>query len=272
VVVALFAIRTSVRNADWQDDLSMALASVSTSPNSFKVHRLLANSLLQSDPSRRDLNAVVAEADRSVTILSDLPDELDVPGPWTDAAAFHLAKGDSSQDPESRRHYEEAARLALRSIAIEQASRAAYQRAHRTKLSAPPASAEAWRVLASSYLRLEQPAKALPPALEGQRIDPNNVRSYGQMADAYLGLGRGEDAAIALIVGILITGDRSLEQDLIRVYRAGVDADDCAVAPGATRPVLNQQCAIVHRDYCAAVAKAGTPELAARFACGMPVL
>ena len=92
------------------------------------------------------------------------------------------------------------------------------------------------------------------------------------MADAYLGLGRGEDAATALLLGILTTGDQSLEQDLIRVYRAGVDPDDCAVAPGPTRPVLNQQCAIVHRDYCAAAAKAGKPELIARFACGKPVL
>jgi hypothetical protein len=249
----------------------MALASVRTSPNSFKVHRLLANSLLQSDPSGRDLNAVVAEADRSVAILSDLPDERDIPGPWTDAAAFHLAKGDSSQGPESRRDYEEAVGLSLRSTVVETASRAAYQRMHRMTRSAPPASAEAWRVLASSYLRLEQPAKALPAALEGQRIDPNNVRGYGQMADAYLGLGRGEDAATALLLGILTTGDQSLEQDLIRVYRTGVDPDDCAVAPGPTGPVLNQQCAIVHRDYCAA-AKAGKLELAARFACGKPVL
>jgi hypothetical protein len=272
VVVALFAVRTSVRNADWHDDLSMALASVRTSPNSFKVHRLLANSLLQSDPSPRDLNAVVAEADRSVAILSDVPDELDIPGPWTDAAAFHLAKGDSSRGPESRRDYEEAVRLALRSTAVEAASRAAYERTHRTNVSAPPASAEAWRVLASSYLRLEQPAKALPPALEGQRIDPKNIRSYGQMADAYLGLGRGEDAATALILGIFTTGDQSLEPDLIRVYRAGVDLDDCSVAAGPTGPVLNQHCAIVHRDYCAAAAKAGKPELIARFACGKPVL
>jgi hypothetical protein len=272
VVVALFVVRTLIRNTDWHDDLSMAFASVRTSPNSFKVHRLLANSLLQSDPSHRDLNTVVAEADRSVAILSDLPDERDIPGPWTDAAAFHLAKGDASQGPEARRHYEEAARLALRSTAVDAASRAAYQRIHRAKLSAPPASAEAWRVLASSYLRLEQFTRALPAALAGQRIDPNNVRSYGQMADAYLGLGRGEEAATALVLGILTTGDQSLEQDLIRVYRAGVDPDDCAVAPGPTRPVLNQQCAIVHRDYCAAAAKAGRPELAARFACGKPVL
>ena len=45
VIAAGFAIRTWVRNNDWKDNLTMATASVQTSPSSFKVHRLLAASL-----------------------------------------------------------------------------------------------------------------------------------------------------------------------------------------------------------------------------------
>ena len=40
-----------MRNPDWQDDHTIAVASVQTSPNSFKTHRLLGENLLQSDPS-----------------------------------------------------------------------------------------------------------------------------------------------------------------------------------------------------------------------------
>ena len=97
LIVAGFAVRTWVRNIDWKDDLTMATASVQTSPGSFKVHRLLAAALFQSNPG--DLDRVIAEANKSLAILQSLPDDLDVPIPWTQAASYDLAKGDFSTVP-----------------------------------------------------------------------------------------------------------------------------------------------------------------------------
>ena len=42
VLVAAYALRTWLRNPDWADDLHMAQALVQTSPNSFKVRKMLA--------------------------------------------------------------------------------------------------------------------------------------------------------------------------------------------------------------------------------------
>ena len=45
LIAALFAIRTWVRNQDWQDDLTLARATASASPESYKGHALLATAL-----------------------------------------------------------------------------------------------------------------------------------------------------------------------------------------------------------------------------------
>ena len=65
VITAAFAVRTWVRNGDWQDERAMAEASVRTSPNSFKVHRLLASTLYENDAAGSNLDRAIAEADRA---------------------------------------------------------------------------------------------------------------------------------------------------------------------------------------------------------------
>src|SRR5258708_3761878 len=177
----------------------MATVSVQTTPNSFKVHRLLAASLFQSDPGNMD--RVIAEANQSLAILESLPDELDVPNPWNEAASYYLAMGDSLHSA-SAEAYQQAVRAALRSISIEQASRLARDRKHGTISPEPPIAAESYRVLAAAYLRLGDAGQALSAATHARAVEPANVEVYGEIADAYLAQSRGEDAAIALAQGM----------------------------------------------------------------------
>jgi hypothetical protein len=267
LVAAAFMARTWMRNLDWRDDLTMATASAGTSPGSFKVHRLLAAALFQQDPQRAHIERVVAEADRSLVILGALPDELNVPGPWNLAAACHLAWGDVLPPSESRRQYEDAATIARRSIAIEAASRAAYDLRHGTKSPVPAGAADAYRLVASAYLRLRDGQQALPPAIEARTVNPSNVEAYTEIADAYLAQGRGEDAAIALAEGMFVTQDGSLRADLLKLYQSGVDQAGCAVIPGPRGPALNPSCAIVKRDLCAASARANRQDLWRQLQC-----
>jgi protein O-mannosyl-transferase len=257
-----FAARTWVRNLDWKDDLTMATASVRTSPGSFKVHRLLAASLFQSDPG--NLDRVIAEANQSLAILESLPDKLDVPIPWNQAAAYYLAKGDSLHGA-SAEPYRQAVRIALRSIAIEQASRLA--RTHGTDASEPPNAAEGYRILASAYLRVGNAGQALSAATHAQTVDPANVEVYGEVADAYLAQSRGEDAAIALAQGMFATSNGILRADLLKLYQSGVDSKGCAVISGPRGPALNPACDIVRRDLCTAAALAHRPDLAGQLHC-----
>ena len=200
VIVIAFAVRTWVRNLDWKDDLSMASAGVETTPQSFKTHRLLAVALFQAQPDYSNIDHVLEESNKSLAILKTLPDHLDVPSPWNEAAAYHLAKGDSLHGS-STEPYEQAARIAERAIAIEAASRASGYRS---------VAAESHRLLATAYLRLHKAEQALAAATQARALDPLNVDVYGEIADAYLAQSRGEDAAIALAEGMFATGDGSL--------------------------------------------------------------
>jgi tetratricopeptide (TPR) repeat protein len=233
-----FSVRTWMRNRDWKDDLTMATAIVQTSPNSFKGHRLLAVSLFLSAPDYSNINQVLEEANKSLAILQTLPDHLNVPGPWNEAASYYLAKGDPLQ----------AVRLAQRSIAI-----------------AP--QADAYRTLASAYLRLSKGVEALSAAKQAQMLDPSNVDVYGQIADAYIAQSRGEDAAIALAQGMFTTSNGSLREDLLKLYQSGVDSQGCAVVAGPRGPALNPSCDIVLRDLCTGATRAHRPDLLGQLPC-----
>lgn len=253
LIVAGFAARTWVRNLDWKDDLSMATASVETSPNSFKTHRLLAVALFQSQPDYSNIDQVLEQSNQSLAILKTLPDKRNVPSPWNEAAAYHLAKGDSLHGS-SNEPYDDAVRLAKRAISIEAGSRA-------------PVAAESYRLLATAYLRSHKAEQALSAATQARTLDPSSVDVYGQIADAYLAQSRGEDAAIALAQGMFATGDGSLRIDLLKLYQSGVDTAGCAVIAGPRGPALNPQCDMVRRDLCAGAARAQRMDLRRQLPC-----
>ena len=209
---------------------------------------------------------MIAEANKSLAILELLPDELDVPSPWNEAASYYLAKGDSLRDASSDT-YQQAVRFARRSIAIEQASRLARDRKRGANSPEPPIAAESYRTLASAYLRLGDAGEALSAATHAQKIEPTSVDVYGQIADAYLVQSRGEDAAIALAQGMFATSNGLLRTDLLKLYRSGVDAKGCAVINGPRGPALNPACDIVRRDLCAGAAQAHRPDLAGQLHC-----
>jgi tetratricopeptide (TPR) repeat protein len=268
LIAAGFIVRIWLRNGDWKNDLTMATVSVQTSPNSFKVHRLLAAELLQSDSADADIDRAVAEADKSVAILSRLPDNLDLPDPWTVAATCHVAKANLLPQGHAAGQYRQAVALALRSIAIDTASRAAYYRRHGISGATPASAADAYRVLGSAYLHLGLPERALPAAINAQTIDPGNVEVYGEIADAYLAQRREEDAAVALAEGMFATGDHGLREDLLKVYEnSDIDLGGCAVVPGPRGPALNPSCEIVRRDLCTAANRAHRPDLRRQLTC-----
>jgi len=253
VIVVGFAIRTWVRNLDWRDDLAMATASVQASPQSFKGHRLLAVALFQAQPDYSNIDRVLEESNKSLAILRTLPDHLDVPSPWNEAAAYQVAKGDSLRGA-SNEPYEEAVRTAKRAIAIE----GAHDR---------PVAAESYRLLATAHLRLQQAPQARAAAMQARAIEPLNVDVYGQIAESYLAQSRGEDAAITLAEGMFATGDGSLRNDLLKLYQSGIDTAGCAVVAGPRGPALNPECDIVRRDLCAGAAQARRMDLRRQLPC-----
>jgi len=268
VIAGLFALRAWMRNADWNDDLSMAKASVLTSPDSFKTHRLLALMLDENDSNHAHIDRVLDELDRSTAILGHLPDRLEIAGPWRLVAAFRLAKGDMLAGDAARAQYEIAAKNARRAVAVETALLADYDQHHAMELPAPKDAAEGYRILASSYLRLHQPADAMDAAVQARKIDPANAEVYAQIADAYLAQQRNEEAAISLAEGMFAARDGGLRADLLKLYQSGLDDRHCAVVAGPRGPALNPNCEMVKHDLCAGAGRAGRQDLVQQLQCG----
>jgi tetratricopeptide (TPR) repeat protein len=259
LIVAAFTARTWARNSDWRDDLSLMTAAAETSPNSYKSHRALAAALYDSDTSHANIDRAIAEAGKSIAILDSVPDWRNNAETYRQASSYYVTKGDLLAAPESLRAYQHALDLLLRSKTIVSAAYehlAATERARGRE--APPADqarlADLERSISDTRLRLKDPSQALDAAATALELDPLNAQTYRQLSNSFLANGRADEAAVALIEGTIVTSDLSLRQDLLALYRRGLDSKGCATVPGPNGPAFNGSCAIVRQHTCNAVA------------------
>ena len=262
LIALLFAVRTWIRNRDWQDERSMAEATVHASPNSFKAHKLLAAALDPDQSPGPNLDAAIQETDHALAILGSLPDSRNTPEVYRMAGGLYLSKGDSlraTNASESLQDYQRALQFLKRSIAIDQITRAEYDRnggaewarRHSTLPSAAKGDPETRWMLATAYLKLGDAQHASTAAAEGLALHPVNPEAYRQISRALAANHRIDEAAIALLAGALITSDFSLRSDLLNLYRDAFGAT-CALIEGPNGPAMNPACDLVHRQLCAA--------------------
>jgi hypothetical protein len=236
LMVAGLAVGAWARNLDWKDNFTLVSADVRASPNSFKLHKVMASLLygLHANPER-----ISEETEKTLSILDPLPDAINDSDAYRWAGGFYLEKGDLPR----------ALKILQRCIAIGEA-----HRQNRPPVGVMASAPEAYRLLSAVYLRLGDTQNAAAAATRARLLDPLNPRGYRQSAEVHLANGNGEAAAIALMEGFLITSDSSLREDLVSLYRSGLDTKGCAVAPGANGPMMNPSCETVHRHICAASA------------------
>jgi tetratricopeptide (TPR) repeat protein len=265
--IAGFAARTWVRNADWQTELSIARASVRTSPNSFKAHSNLATQLSNSDPSGANIDEVAGEIDKSLAILDPLPDSENTATVYAEAGRIFQAKGDrlvrTGPDgkpiipPESVQDYDKSLRLLIRGAAIDQSAVAEYRRqliAAGRNTTIPTGFPKLYEQLASAYLRAGNFQKAYEAAVHARQLEPEKIENYVVMGQALAVQGRREDAALAFVEGLLASGNQNFVYAIRELYKTGMDPEGCAITPSAQGPSLNANCAPVHRDLCRASA------------------
>jgi protein O-mannosyl-transferase len=254
VVVIALAVRTWIRNPDWKDDLTLWTATVQTSPSSFKAHRALAEALYESDAAHSQLDRAISETETSVALLQSLPDALNDARTHRQLAAYHLERGDAlgrdaleqqtALPAKSAESYRRAIAALTRCLAIVEA--AARDRSHAS------ASADAYRLLSAAQVRLGQSTAAVAAAQRVRALEPADVVGHRQLAAALLAAQRAEGAAVALMTGALLTSSAELRQQLIDMYRHGLDRRGCAVVVTSNGPVLDPSCETVRADLCAA--------------------
>ena len=270
LVLAACMARTWARNADWPDNLSLTTAAVAVSPASFNSHKLLAAALDESDPSHSRIDRAIAEGEKGLAILDPVADWHNNPDSYRRVAGYYLTKGDQlvvrgpdgqpRSSPDSLRAYHRSLALFLHARSIVQAS-LEWEIAHRRRDEITPQQddakmADLERSIAGVELRLGDVPEALGRASAAQRLDPASAESYRQLSAAYLASGRADDAAVALVEGSLVTSNQELRQEVLDLYRRGIDTQGCATIPGPYGPAVNPSCAMVHKHLCLAAAQA----------------
>ncbi len=208
VMVSGFAVRTWIRNQDWQSELAMATHDVGVSPRSYKLHQLLAASLLESDPAHSNIDQVIEEQGKALAVLDILPAVLSRADSYRQAGYYQLLKGDLVHQRDalqSAAAYRSALRDLERCISIDQVSRANYLARINTRSGAQrfasvrEGDAQAFLLLSLVYMRLEDPEKAFGAINQARTLDPLDPRMYQQLSAVLAQLGRNDEADMALL-------------------------------------------------------------------------
>jgi tetratricopeptide (TPR) repeat protein len=269
VLVVACAARTWVRNRDWRDDVSLMTAAVEVSPNSFKAHSALAAALFDSDSSHANIDRVIDEAEKALAILAPLPDPRQPPLTYHRAGRYYLTRGDLARERDRERGAAASAdtlRAYRRALDLLERSRAVATAGHRELAASARARgrpgpeldtvrlADVERGIAAALVELGDARRAAEAARRALDAQPEDAESYRQLATSLVASGRSDEAAVTLVQGVIFTEDMGLREDLLRLYREGLDTEGCAVlARGPYETALNPACGVVRRHSCAAL-------------------
>jgi hypothetical protein len=265
VIMIAFGVRTWERNFDWQDDVTLWSAAVRVVPNSFKAHSALAFALNESDPTHSNLHQVLAETQKSLAILANLPDSLSTSDEYADAGGYYATEGDTlrrvgpdgelTATPESRLAYEESLQLLLKGVAIDKLLDERHRQeglitGKSASEIAPIGLPALYDRLAWTYVRQANYPAAYDAAKYAQLLSPERGTTYIVMGQALLAANRKEDAAVSLMEGLLVSGDRMFLPLIQTVYKSGLDPNSCAIAKTGSGLFLDNACAPVHENIC----------------------
>jgi tetratricopeptide (TPR) repeat protein len=254
LIVVAGVARSWVRNNDWKDDVTIWSAAVVASPASAKAHRGLADALAKADPTGANLDRALAEGEESVRLLEPLPPALRWFPSFRQAAASHLDRADALRRqyapgaplaPEVRRSYERAIHLLGEALAIALASH------DPTSTISVGQQADVRRMNAAACAGLGDSARAIEEAQRARQLDPLHPRAHRLLANAYIAGGKRDQAAIALMVGAMLTDDPGDGRALIDLYRSHFSGE-CVVSSTPAGFVLNPACPMVRDHVCAA--------------------
>jgi tetratricopeptide (TPR) repeat protein len=210
LITAGFAFRTWLRNSDWQTDLTIATSDVRVSPNSFKLHRLLATSLFEADPSHSNIDRVIEEQEKSLALLDPLPDALSTPDVYRQAGFYYLIQGDQlrgrglvQRAPASDQR---ALQVLQRCVSIDRAAQARFRaRGNSHSSILREGDAQAYLLLSIAHLRLGDPLKAYEAVTQGRALDPLNPQMYQHLSDVLRLQHRNQEADVASTEASAIT-------------------------------------------------------------------
>jgi hypothetical protein len=81
---------------------------------------------------------------------------------------------------------------------------------------------------------------------------PQSPEAYRQISYMFAQYKRDDDAAVALIDGLIVTSDAALETSLLDLYESDAFLKSCAVKRDAGTRAIDHSCLRVRENFCAA--------------------
>jgi tetratricopeptide (TPR) repeat protein len=253
VLAVLYAGRTFARNAEWNNDLTLASADVQTTPESFRLHDMLAKALFEQD-ARRNIDRSIEEEEKSWAILAPLAPSRSSEFPPTFLGIYYAAKADL--DPtNSRAWYEKSLGVLEKARGISQAAEKAYDGIQRARGGTPVERSgfqQLYFNLANACLNLGRYQEAIDALRYGRGLNPAALDAYDGLQVAYAATGNFRMAAVSLEEKAQVDGFQPATVAAIReVYRKIPDGS-CAFVQQGTAWQLNMSCPAVKGDLCLA--------------------
>jgi tetratricopeptide (TPR) repeat protein len=250
MLIALYAVRTYLRNADWKDDLTLASHDVTVVPQSFKMHGMLARALLDRSPS--NIDAAIHEAEIAWGIVRRLPPERVFTQTPTNLGIYYRGKGDRSGGPASA----EGHAWYLKSLAVLLEARSdslaygdAYdelQQAEGKPLAVRLERPDLYWTLGLTYYGLGQYEQARNAYIYGRKLSPTELSFYSPLAANYLSGGNLQWAAITMEEKMIIDGGQPGTVAILRDLFKKLPGGGCALSEDHGVYKLNAGCPAVN--------------------------
>jgi tetratricopeptide (TPR) repeat protein len=250
LLIALYAVRTYLRNADWQDDLTLASHDVAVVPQSFKMHGMLARMLLEQ--SRSNIDASIHEAEIAWGIVRRLPPERVFTQTPTNLGIYYREKGDQSGGPASaggRAWYLRALAVLLEARTDSLAYGDAYdelQQADGKPLAVRLERSDLYLALGVVYHGLGQYEQARDAYIYGRKLAPTELNFYSSLAANYLSGGNPQWAAITMEEKMFLDGAQPGTVAILRDLFKKIPGGGCALNDDHGVYKLNVGCPAVN--------------------------
>ena len=215
LVVAVFALRTHVRNADWQSELVLWRSAVGAAPESFKTHKGYANALWDAGRDEPAIDAAIASAEMGLGIIDRTPltERRRDNTLFLDLGMYYRFKGDFAdrrgQPGEARRFFQKSVDILLRARDVDrwvnQASRtASLKRGRPAEKITDVGNHRIYNELGFAWLRLGDWTKADEAGQYARRLAPGDPGGCLVTAAAHFGTGQTDRAAVLLIAALVL--------------------------------------------------------------------
>ena len=245
-LIALFAVRTYLRNADWKDDLTLASHDVAVVPQSFKMHGMLARALFEQSLSNIDTS--IHEAETAWAIVRGLPRERVFTQTPTDLGIYYRDKGDQSGGPGSangRAWYLKSLAVLLEARTDSLAYGDAYDELQQAKGKPPAVRLERpvlYLTLGLVYHALGQYEQARDAYIYGRKLAPTDLNFYSSLAANYLSGGNLQWAALSMEERMILDGAQPGTVAILRDLFKKLPGGECGLSEDHGGYKLNVGC------------------------------